>query len=109
MAAAFGLVFRVETEVDEGVVGEGGGHDDVSATAAVAAGRAAAGDEFLTAEGHTAVATVASFDTDSCFIYKHLSVPSVREAGRMVERTHPDDSRAGRAAKRALGILFMKR
>ena len=46
MPAAFGFVLGVEAEVDERVVRERGAHEDVAAVAAVAAGGAAAGDEF---------------------------------------------------------------
>ena len=58
---------RVEAEVDESVVAEGGGHEDV---ATVAAG-GALGDKSFAAEGHAAVAAVAGLDPDSCFINKH--------------------------------------
>ncbi len=71
VAAALGFVLGVEAEVDEGVVAEGGGHEDVAAVAAVAAGGAALGDEFFAAEGHAAVAAVAGLDADSCFINEH--------------------------------------
>ncbi len=79
MAAALGLPLGVEAEVDEGVVAEGGGHEDVAAVAAVAAGGASAGNELFAAEGHAAIATVASFYTDFCFIDKH-AIFSVRGA-----------------------------
>ena len=46
VAAALGFVLGVEAEVDEGVVGERGGHEDVAAVAAVAAGGAARGTNF---------------------------------------------------------------
>ena len=72
MAAALGFVLGVEAEVDEGVVAEGGGHEDVAAVAAVAARGAAAGDELFAAEGHAAVAAVAGLDPDSCFINEHF-------------------------------------
>ncbi len=71
VAAALGFVLGVEAEVDEGVVAEGGGHEDVAAVAAVAAGGTAAGDELFAAEGHAAVAAVAGLDADSCFVDKH--------------------------------------
>ena len=73
VAAALGLVLGVEAEVDQGVVGEGGGHEDVAAVAAVSAGGAATGNELLAAEGHAAVAAVAGLDADFCFINKHFS------------------------------------
>ena len=71
VAAAIGLVLGVETEVDEGVVAEGGGHEDVAAVAAVAAGGASAGDELFSTEGHAAIAAVAGFYADFCFIDEH--------------------------------------
>lgn len=74
MAAALGLVLWVEAEVDQGVVAEGGGHDDVAAVPAVAPGGATLGDKFLTPEGHTAVAAVAGFYADSCFVNKHFNM-----------------------------------
>jgi hypothetical protein len=64
-------VLGVEAEVDEGVVAEGGGHEDVAAVAAVAAGGAALGNEFFTPESHAAVATVTGFNTNSCLVNKH--------------------------------------
>ena len=72
VAAALGLVLGVETEVDEGVVAEGRGHEDVAAVAAVAAGGTAAGNELFAPEGHAAVAAVAGLDANSCFIDEHL-------------------------------------
>ena len=74
VAAALGFVLGVEAEVDQGVVGEGGGHEDVSAVAAVAAGGAAPGDELFAAECHAAVAAVAGLDADSCFIDEHCNL-----------------------------------
>ncbi len=70
--AAAGFVFGVEAEVDEGVVGEGGRHEDVAAVSAVSAGGAAAGNEFFAAEGHAAVAAVAGLDADFCFVDEHV-------------------------------------
>ena len=71
VASALCFVLGVEAEMDQGVVAEGGGHEDVAAVATVAAGGAAFGDKFFAAEGHAAVAAVAGFDPDSCFINKH--------------------------------------
>src|SRR5258708_7610151 len=84
VAAALGLVLGVEAEVDEGVVAEGGGHEDVAAVAAVAAGGTALGDKFFAPEGHAAVATVTGFDTNSCLINKHAisSVQACAEVAR---------------------------
>ena len=71
VASALGFVFGIEAEVDERVVALAGFHDDVAALAAVAAGRAAAGDELLAAEGQAAVAAVAGFDSDCGFVDEH--------------------------------------
>src|SRR5271168_73944 len=77
VAAALSLVLGVEAEVNQGVVAEGGGHEDVASVAAVAARGAALGDELFAAEGHAAVAAVAGLDTNSCFINKHYASSSV--------------------------------
>jgi hypothetical protein len=69
--AALAFVFRVVAKVDEGVVALRAFHDNVTTAPAVSAGRTAAGDEFLAAEGHAAIAAVASFDTNFCFIDEH--------------------------------------
>jgi hypothetical protein len=69
--AALRLVLGVIAEVDEGVMALRGLHDHVAATAAVAARRSAAGNELLAAEGHAAVAAVAGFDANFCFINEH--------------------------------------
>jgi hypothetical protein len=86
MAAALSFVLRVEAEVDEGIVAERGGHENVASVAAVAPGGAALGDEFFAAEGHAAVATVAGLDPDSCFVNKHAisSVQACAEAARLL-------------------------
>ena len=72
MPAALRLVFGVETEVDEGVVGERGGHQDIAAMPAVPARWTAAGDELFAPECHAAVASVAGLDPNSGFIDKHF-------------------------------------
>ena len=71
VATALRLMLRVEAEVDERVVAEGGRHEDVAAVAAISAGGATARDELLPAEGHAAVAAVAGFDTYFCFVEEH--------------------------------------
>ena len=81
VASALGFVLGIEAEVDEGVVGERGRHEDISAVTAVTAGGSAAGNELLAPEGHAAVAAVAGFDANSSFIDEHFSLPSVAEAG----------------------------
>ena len=71
--AALALVLRVVAEVDKRVVPLRADHDDVAAATAVAARRAAAGDKFLAPEGHAAIAAVAGFDANFCFIDKHCT------------------------------------
>jgi hypothetical protein len=86
VAAALSFVLGVETEVNQSVVTERGGHEDVAAVAAVASGGAALGNKFFAAEGHAAVATVAGLDPDSCLINKHAisSVQACAEAARLL-------------------------
>jgi hypothetical protein len=77
--AALALVFGVVAEVDEGVVALRAFHDNVAAAAAVAARGTAAGDELLAAEGHAAVAAVAGFDANFCFIDEHGKSQGLRD------------------------------
>lgn len=79
MASALGFVFGVEAEVDERVVAERGLHEDVSAVAAISAGGASAGDEFLAAKGHAAVSAVAGFDPNFRFVDEHGLSSSLNE------------------------------
>ena len=81
--AALGLVLGVVAEVDQGVVALGADHDDVAAAAAVAAGGTAAGHELLAPEGHAAVAAVAGFDANFCFIDEHLSEVRGQRSGKV--------------------------
>ena len=78
VASALGFVLGVEAEVDQGVVAEGGGHEDVAPVTAISAGGTALGNELFAAKGHAAVATVTGFDTDSCFINKHFNFQCTR-------------------------------
>ncbi len=71
--AALRLVLGVIAEVDQGIVTLRGDHDDVAATAAVAAGRSAAGNEFFAPEGHAAIAAVAGLDAYLCLIDEHYT------------------------------------
>jgi hypothetical protein len=73
-------VLGVEAEVDEGVVGEGRGHEEVASVATVAAGGTSARDELLAPEGHASVSAVSGLDSNSSFVDKHFSLPSVAEA-----------------------------
>ncbi len=74
MASAFAFVLRVETKVDQRIVALARFQNDIAATAAVAAGRAAARDKFLPAKGHASVAAVAAFDPDDRFVNKHACI-----------------------------------
>src|SRR5579859_882077 len=71
MTAALGLVLRVEAEMNQRVVLLAGLHDDVAAASAVATRRAASGNKLFAAEGNAAVAAIAGFDENFCFIDKH--------------------------------------
>jgi hypothetical protein len=97
-----GLPLRIKAEVDEGVVREGAGHEDVAAVAAVSSGRASAGDEFFAAEGHAAIAAVASLDTDSCFINKHRNYQCNRRIARSLKRA----VQKGQRSSVRRGVLF---
>src|SRR5215471_5658291 len=72
MATALGSVFGIKAEVNQGVVAFTGLHDHIATATTVPAGRAAARDELLPAEGHTPVASATSFHPNYCFIDKHL-------------------------------------
>src|SRR5580704_9175323 len=72
VAAPLGLVFGVETEVQEGIVMLAGDQDHIAALASVAAAGPAARNEFLAPEGETAVAAVAGFDRNYDLIDKHV-------------------------------------
>jgi hypothetical protein len=61
--------------VDERVVALAGFHDDVAAAAAIAAGRTAARDELLAAEGHAAIAAVTGFHTNFGFVDEQKKTP----------------------------------
>ncbi len=72
VAATLRLPLWVEAEVDQRIVRERAGHQDVAAVAAVSAGGASARDKLLAPEGHAAVATVAGLDPYPRFVDKHL-------------------------------------
>src|SRR5262249_6293609 len=59
VASTLGVVFRIEAEMDQRVVAFAGFHAPVAATPAVAARRAAAGNELLAAKSHATIAAVA--------------------------------------------------
>jgi hypothetical protein len=52
-------------------------HDDIAASAAIAATWTTAGNELLPPEGHAAVAAVAGLDANFCFIDEH-GLPGIR-------------------------------
>src|SRR5205085_9687178 len=74
VAAALGGVFRIKAEVHQRIVALAGFHDDIAATAAIAAAGAAARDKLLPAKGHAAVAAVAGSNADFGFIDEHLRI-----------------------------------
>ena len=80
VATALGLVLGVEAEVDEGVVRERGGHEEVATMASVASGWASTRDEFFAPEGHATVAAVPGFYANFGFVNKHFPLSSVAEA-----------------------------
>ena len=71
VAAALGLVLRIEAEVHERVVALARLHEDVATASAVTAAGPAAGNELLAPERHASVAAVASLYADSCLINEH--------------------------------------
>src|SRR5262249_3280358 len=64
VASGFRVVFRIEAEMDRGVVALARSQAPVAPAPAVASGRPAAGNEFFAAKGHAAIAAVAGFDAD---------------------------------------------
>src|SRR5271168_3359853 len=73
VTAAHGFKFAIVTVAQQRVVMRIGFDIDVAALAAISARRAAARDVFLPAKRDAAVAAVAGFDGDFCFIRKHGS------------------------------------
>src|SRR4051812_19833537 len=81
VTSALRVVLRVETEVDERVVGLARFHDDVAATATVAAAGTATRDKLLPAEGNAPVAAVPGFYANFRFINEHSKPFSPRRHG----------------------------
>src|SRR6185312_4827369 len=71
VTSTLGLVFRIKAEMHQRVMALAGFHDHVAAAAAIAAGGAAAGHELFPTKRHAAVAAIAGFDSDYCFVNKH--------------------------------------
>ena len=71
MASALGLVLGVEAEVNQGVVPFARLHDDVAATATIAARGAAARNKFFPPEGDTAIAAIPRLHPNFCLIDEH--------------------------------------
>jgi hypothetical protein len=84
--SALRLVLRIIAKVNQRVVALRADHDDIATATAVAARRTAAWNELLASESHAAVAAVASFDTNFCFIDEHEE-PVVRSLLSMVRLT----------------------
>src|ERR1035437_7846223 len=70
MAAPLGLMFRIEAEMEQGIVVLGGHQHHAPATAAVTAAGSAARDELFTPRRQATVAAVAGFDGNDDFVYK---------------------------------------
>jgi hypothetical protein len=73
VATAIGLELRVESEIDERVLGGSGDDIDGSAVAAVAAIRSAARDVLFAPEAQAAIAPRAGDDVDVDFVYEQSS------------------------------------
>ncbi len=71
MASALGLVFGVEAEVDESVVAFARFHYHVATMTAVAARRTSARHELLAPKCHAAIAAIAGFHSNFCFVNEH--------------------------------------
>src|SRR5690349_16253213 len=99
MAAALGIVLRIEPKVKQRVVVRAGNQHDIPAPAAIAARRAAARDVFLAPKREAAIAAVTGFHPDSYFVDKHEinnlpkkgTARSHRSAGPGLSRTIPRD------------------
>src|SRR5205823_10973649 len=65
------FIFGIEAEVNQRVVALAGFHHDIAATASIATRWTATRHILLSAEGDAAVAPVAGFYSDFCFIYEH--------------------------------------
>ncbi len=74
VASALGLMFGIETELEERVVVFAGHQSDIAAAAAIAAARAAARDILLPPERQTAIAAIASLHQNSNFVDKHEKI-----------------------------------
>src|SRR5262249_44992941 len=72
VASAFGGIFGIKAEMDQGVVALAGFHDHVAATTTVSAGGSAPGNKFFAAKGHTAIAAAAGLDANDCLIDEHF-------------------------------------
>src|SRR6187431_1676734 len=68
MTAAPRSVLRIKAEMQEGVVVFAGYELDIAAPTAIAAARAAPGNEFLPAKCQTAIAAIAGFNANADFV-----------------------------------------
>ena len=71
MASALRFIFRVKTEVHQGIVALAGFHNDVAAVTAIAAGWPTPRNILFPAERQATVAAIASFYPDCSFIDEH--------------------------------------
>src|ERR1700722_7092883 len=82
VAAAIGFEFAIVAVAEKRVVVRIRFEINAAAVAAVASGRAAAGNEFFTAKRDTAVAAAAGLDQDFCFVNKHENHSPQKAAAR---------------------------
>ncbi len=71
VASTLGFVFGIEAEMHERIVALARLHHHVATMTAIAARRTAARHKLLPPEGHAAVAAIACFDSNFCFVNEH--------------------------------------
>ena len=76
MGAALGLMFRIETEVNERIVLLSALENDGAAASTVTAAGAAARHVLLPPERQAAIAAIARFDCYDSLVNEHLKLPS---------------------------------
>src|SRR5580704_7437835 len=86
VSAAPGFEFTIVTVAQQSVVVRIGFDVDVAAVAAITARGAATGDVLLPAKRDAAIATVARFDRDFCFVGKHVSPAKLKNCQKSLAR-----------------------
>ena len=71
MASLLRFIFGIKTEVHQSIVALARFHHYVAAVTAIAARRTAARHELLPPEGHAAIAAIACFYSNFCFVNEH--------------------------------------